>query len=324
MSKTHHGHRFVETPLRGFTLIELLVVITIIGVLIGLLLPAIQAAREASRRASCGNNLRQLGLALHNYAAKNNGELPPGARLHTQESQAGLSWRVLILPELEEQSLYDQIYPTANGGASNWSAQSTALPLLLCPSTPPPTGNSLTLQVSHYSGVSGAGRPDGANVNRFRIPLEQITCGDIYLDGAFFPVGPKIKAKRPARLKKITDGTSQTLALGERLYMFRDWMTGAEWLGTPMAVLCNGGSNNIVYPINANHDQFGYFRGDNFAPSGAAKTLRLNELMFGSLHPGGAQFCYADGHVLLLRDELDITVFQDLSTIAGQELATAP
>src|SRR5271166_372859 len=92
----------------GFTLIELLVVIAIIAMLIALLLPAVQAAREAARRAQCTNNLKQIALAMHNYASANNC-FPPAAT-YTRDGKPLLSWRVLILPYLEQASLYNQFH----------------------------------------------------------------------------------------------------------------------------------------------------------------------------------------------------------------------
>ncbi|MBN2578569.1 MAG: DUF1559 domain-containing protein [Pirellulales bacterium] len=98
---------------RGFTLVELLVVIAIIGILIALLLPAIQAAREAARRASCSNNLKQIGIALHTYATLHNNKFPPSAALQVTPSASkdvrGFSWLVHILPQLEYQPLYDRL-----------------------------------------------------------------------------------------------------------------------------------------------------------------------------------------------------------------------
>ena len=96
--------------------------ITIIGILLGLLLPAMQAAREASRRSQCTNNLRQLGIAIQNYHGQFK-RFPPGAHMHKQEQQNSISWRVMILPFMEETTLYDQIRPKTDGGATNWAAQ---------------------------------------------------------------------------------------------------------------------------------------------------------------------------------------------------------
>lgn len=289
----------------GFTLVELLVVITIIGVLLGLLLPAVQAAREASRRSRCANNLHQMGVAIQNYHAQH-GSFPSGANLHVLEWQPSISWRVMILPYLEETTVYEQIHPTADGGADDWTARSQEIGTLICPSAPPPIQGAA--HISHYSGVSGAGRSD------HRITLEHDSCGDIYTDGVFYP-------NSHTRIAKIEDGTANTLAIGERTYIFRDWMSGAEWVDTPPSQICTGAASNVRYPINADVNQFGYYVGDGDAPASANLSLLLNDLFFGSNHPGGAQFCMADGSVHMLHDTIDFTVFGDLSTIAGSETA---
>jgi prepilin-type N-terminal cleavage/methylation domain-containing protein/prepilin-type processing-associated H-X9-DG protein len=298
--------RAVAQVPRGFTLVELLVVVAIIGILLGLLLPAVQAARETARRNRCSNNLRQLGIALQNYTGQH-GRFPTGAPLRPIEFQPSISWRVQILPQLEENSIYDQIQPTKDGGATNWGAQTQALEVFLCPSAEPLPESNLVLKFSHYSGVSGAGRAQQ------RIDLEDESCGDIYTDGMFFP-------RSKVTFAKIEDGTSHTLALGERTYIFRDWMWGAEWYGTPPELICNAASSNVRYPINADLAQFGYYVHDPNAPSGATKTMVLNDLFFGSDHSGGAQFCMADGSVHLLPETIDFTTFGDLATIAGGEV----
>jgi prepilin-type processing-associated H-X9-DG protein len=287
-------------------LVELLVVITIIGVLLGLLLPAVQAAREASRRSRCANNLHQVGIALQSYHAQH-GSFPPGAHLHALEWQPSISWRVMILPFLEESVAYERIHPTPDGGATDWTSRSLMIDAYLCPSAPPPSGTPNAAPVSHYSAVSGPGRNDS------RIALESDQCGDIYTDGVFFP-------NSHTRIAKIEDGTSNTLAIGERTYIFRDWMTGAYWVDTPPTQICTGASSNIRYPINADVNQFGYYVGDGSAPANAKFSMLLNDLFFGSYHPGGAQFCMADGSVHMLADSIDFTVFGDLATIAGGEV----
>ena len=96
-------------------------------------------------------------------------------------------------------------------------------------------------------------------------------------------------------------------------------MVGAAWLGTPPLLICTGASSNVRYPINADLQQFGYYVADPNAPTGAAKTMVLNDLFFGSFHNGGANFCLADGSVHMVQDNIDFTVFEDLSTINGGE-----
>jgi len=299
-----------RTPRRNggtaFTLVELLVVIAIIGVLVALVLPAIQAAREAGRRNGCANNFHQLGVAILDYEGDHR-RFPPGARLHDSKDLPSISWRVMILPHIEAATVYEQINPTPDGGAASWDAQGVLIPTYVCPSAPPQSDSPLFLKESNYSGVAGAVRD-----NEY-IDLEDVLCGDLCTNGVFFP-GSR------TRISKIEDGTSNTLAIGERNYTFRDWMTGASWRGIPPTRICNNPGSNVRYPINADKGYWGYFVGDSNAPIGTPKTMLLNDLHFGSDHPGGAQFCFADGSVHMFSDDIDITVFEDLATIAGHEV----
>ena len=314
---TSEKHNRFSRPLHGFTLVELLVVIAIIGVLVGLLLPAIQAAREASRRTGCKNNLKQIGLGLLNYESSNKA-FPPAARLLPQEFNPSVSWRVLILPYLEQTPAYQQIGPQPDGSATNWSAQTHAIDGYSCPSLPAPTSNGSLLVQSHYAAISGAYRGNE------RIDLEHAACGDIYTNGIFSPISkqfpsiPRISSN-PTKLKQITDGQSHTLAVGERMYIFRDWMDGAVYMGQPPMMICTEAAKNIRFRINADQYTFGYYVGDPEAPAGAPKTMLLNDLFFASKHPGGAQFCFADGSVQFLREDIDFDLFQNLATKAGGE-----
>jgi prepilin-type processing-associated H-X9-DG protein len=123
----------------------------------------------------------------------------------------------------------------------------------------------------------------------------------------------------PTSIRKITDGTSKTLAVGERTYVpLEDWMTGIM-CGLP-SMICTEAAKNIFHPINSNPAQIGYSRRDPDAPTGGA-TLPLNHLFFGSHHPGGAQFCFADGSVHMMSDnKLDINLFKDLASRDGGEI----
>jgi prepilin-type N-terminal cleavage/methylation domain-containing protein len=294
---------------RGFSLIELLAVVAIISILLGLLLPAVLSARESARRGSCANNLRQIGIALQNYHDQND-RFPPGSRLRNVDRQPGISWRVLILPQIDEPALYEDIHPTDNGGAANWAAERSVVATYICPSAPRQADSGITLKESNYSGVSGAAR------NNDWLDLEDVFCGDVYTSGMFFH-------ESRTTIAKIEDGTSRTLAIGERQYIFRPWMAGATWFGTPPTRICNAPTSNVRYPINADKHQFGYFVGDTDAPSNAQLTMLLNDLYFGSYHVGGAQFCRADSSVQMIADAIDFTVFEDLSTIAGGEVSLA-
>lgn len=299
----------------GFTLVELLVVIAIVGVMLGLLLPAVQAAREAARRSQCNNNLKQMGLAIQNYHSQH-GSFPPGALKHEQEDKVGLSWRVLVLPFLELSNIYDQINPLPTGGGNNLSAQGQIIEVYHCPTAERPPDDPGILKFANYAGVSGANDvadPNTSNVKGDILNLEDNICGDLDINGIFFP-----ESYVDTRL--ITDGTSNTLAIGERLYSFRDWLSGLTWWGTPpTGGMCTGAAKNIHYPINADHFQFGFYKFDWQAPAGAPRTMLLNELPFASEHIAGANFCFADGSVHLVNDSIDFTVLQALATRNGEE-----
>ena len=150
---------------RGFTLIELLVVIAIIGVLIALLLPAVQAAREAARRSQCTNNLKQLGLAVHNYIDRN--QVLPASSYGNEGPGTELlcSWVASILPGLEQQPLFNSMNLSFSGNQpANWTANSTKIGTLICPSEPnskgPGAGNSppyVWAPISYGGNLGGPG-----------------------------------------------------------------------------------------------------------------------------------------------------------------------
>lgn len=300
------GRQFPGTCQRhGFTLVELLVVISIIGVLIGLLLPAIQAAREASRRTRCSNNLRQQGLALQNYHGTYQ-HFPAGGLMHpTQQGMNGVSWRVLILPYLEQTALYAIGGPDTDGSAKSSAPQSQMPELFNCPSTELVYDD---LMVSNYWGVSGVLR-EGETIG-----VDKRPCGRAASNGILFPGSH-------TRIAEVEDGTSNTLALGERTYTFTAWMTGARWtVSGSDRLICSEASNNVVYPLNASHAEFGYYLGDNLRPPGTPNPMMRNDLFFGSVHPGGAHFAFADGSGHFLSEDLDLTIFQEMATSAGGEV----
>ena len=293
----------------GFTLVELLVVIAIIGVLIALLLPAIQAAREAARRSSCQNNLKQMALATTNYHDAKGG-YPPSGRLLASTSTISLGFHFEILPYIEQ------------GNVTNLAGDSTEVNQLqslrevfvnvyFCPSVDREEYNYTAGEwgVSTYYGVTGAGRKN------FVRDLENSHCGDLYTDGLVYP-------DATINMKDVTDGTSNTLLLGERIYELRSFFSGAWWAGSSVqnaTKICTYSAKNMRWPLGT-PEQLGYYVKDSLAPLGAPKTILFNDVHFGSRHSALVQFAYGDGHVANLSEDIDLDILKSLSTRNGEEV----
>src|SRR5690606_27940838 len=206
----------------GFTLIELLVVIAIIAVLIALLLPAVQQAREAARRTQCKNNLKQLGLALHNYHDVHN-SFPIGSRYGTgtYSNLSGCNWRTSILPYLEQGTAYDQMnfnghsfsgysaYPFSGG---NEFLSGLKMDVFLCPSSSldpfydsGSTINQHRSLMHHYVGLAGATPDPGGNTSRCVQNTRGIACNNGLLP-----------ANENRGIKDATDGTSNSILVAEQ------------------------------------------------------------------------------------------------------------
>ena len=310
---------------RGVTLVELLVVVTIVAVLVGLLLPAVQAAREAARRRQCSDHVRQLSLAALNHESAE-GALPSGAILPTDDEEPGVSWRVLLLPRVEEQAVYDVIDVQPQGYAAVRHPPGGPPSLYRCPSEPEPIPSELSGPASierlgsAYAGVAGSGAtPEGIG------DVQDDYFGPMYVDGAYFP-----DSRVP--LSSVTDGAAHTFGIGERRYFahWDTWTNGVDWSpgnlfdGVKVLNRVNMMSTkNVRFPPNADPARFGRFRWDAYwAPGG--ETRLSNDLYFGSHHPGGAHFGRIDGSVAFLADETDIALFRALASRNGGEVIGAP
>ncbi len=294
---------------RGFTLVELLVVIAIIGILVSLLLPAVQSAREAARRTECRSNLHQLGLALHMYHDVVR-KFPPGSLI----TNDGYSWgaSMMLLPYLEQQAAFESVRFISAGAAVELKALQaagqptpTAQPfkVFICPSDPmgfqellsgplgpyPNTGDCGRLYPGTYLGV--AGDKEGVNSS---LPINQcwFSNGIANGSGMFYDFSQ-------VRMSDVLDGTSHTLALGER-GIAKDF--GWGW------VLCGG----------QECEQYLSAQRGLFFPS-KATPYDETVLHFWSWHPGGALFLFVDGSVHFLDVSIDYNVFRALSTRAGGE-----
>ena len=199
---------------RGFTLVELLVVIAIIGTLVALLLPAIQAAREAARKASCRNNLRQIGVAMHNYESAT-GKLPPGYQFvqGNQGNALGYSWTTMLLPFMELQNLYDAfdfkkpIYDNINAAVREQHIES-----LLCPTDDVSPTGFVEMGDERYAMacyVANFGAPD---LDEDQEQINPAPTDPFQRPG---PWGPFYRNSE-TELRHITDGLSHTLMVGER------------------------------------------------------------------------------------------------------------
>ena len=280
---------------RGFTLIELLVVIAIIAVLIALLLPAVQQAREAARRTQCRNNLHQLGLALHNYHdahnvfpfssiwEKNYGCPPSGYCYHF------VGWGLFLLPYIDEAALYNAFnFDVASGNNGNEPANITVcqsgLAQYCCPSDP------LGLRDGLY-GSTNYGNCTGK-------------VGSLGGDG-----GGVMFDESAIAMLDIRDGTSNTIAMGEMVSPSVPGETAypRRWYRARY----NQGQRNTAAPINS----FPRVCLPWGTPSGC-----LAAYDFGSLHEGGAFFLFCDGSVKFLSENIDMKIYQALSTRAGDEV----
>ena len=273
----------------GFTLVELLVVITIIGILIALLLPAVQAARETARRMKCTNNLKQIGLALHNY--HNTFEsLPPGAVLYRTLDAGGQptgpvvrgrsewGWAALILAYLEQKPLYDQLgvkkyrlQELVDDTAKHYLVQ-TPIDGYLCPSSKSEPLNSRR-KLNH--GSTSLDNPATSDYVGVRLPHN----GPVLPTAA--PGGWRLSA---VRFADITDGTSNVLAVGERCWRRKSGI----WAGA--------GSHNAG--LEGKHIGGHCYPGPN-------KDGPATEGDFHSEHPGGVNFLLCDGSVRFVSDFIE-------------------
>ena len=289
----------VHLPLRqGFTLVELLVVIAIIGVLIGLLLPAVQSAREAARLTSCKNNLKQFGVAMHNYETARR-HLPTGYEYTYAASgnTRGFSWGTLLLPLIEETALYDLFdFTQPLYGPANQAARETHLKVFLCPTDP----------------VS----PDGyvqMGPDRFAMSCYAANFGPPDLDATQEQRDGVFSRNSKTRLAEITDGLSKTLMLGERQNgPFRDGASHGNHFEYETA-WC-GAIRDHDDPTD-DHGHMVLFQTGHTPNSPQSDDRDVS-----AAHDGLALFLMCDGSVRPINQEIDPTTYTHLGTRAGGEV----
>ncbi len=288
---------------RAFTLIELLVVIAIIAVLIALLLPAVQQAREAARRSQCINNLKQHGLALHNYHDTYNvfspGWIGAQANAAHMEGPSGFAWGAHTLPYIDQATLYSQInFNVSLLDPSNDVARKTVIGVFRCPSDPSsetwqlgeegnPTNILATLPTANYVGSFGT---EGA---------EDICVGGLFpaaqcAGDGMFSHNSKI------RMADISDGTSHTILLGEH----KSDRT-LNWHSTWVGMVPGGEEATARFLAASDH-----------TPN--SPELHIDD--FSSWHTGGVHLLFGDGRVRFLTQSVDLGVFRAITTRAGSEV----
>lgn len=285
---------------RGFTLVELLVVIAIIGVMVGLLLPAVQAAREAARRMACSNNLKQIGLALHNYHDTFK-KLPPSSFNANK-----LGWTVHILPMIEQSTLFEQFNMNLlyNQGTNN-DLGLRRVPSYLCPSVKSPLSslanggesiNGVATVTTSYYGTMG---PRGVNPQtNVAYPFTVVGAHGGFSSTGFF------RQNEQTRLADVLDGLTNTFAIGEISWedrrgnrtRYRTWSRGHnqnDW---------SASAKNISQQINADY------------------TTEFNNMSFGSNHPGGCHFVMGDASVQFVSQSINFGLLLSQASISGGEV----
>ena len=335
---------------QGFTLVELLVVIAIIGILVALLLPAVQAAREAARRMSCSNNLKQIGLALHNYHDTYKifpyGEgAEPSAGTRAANSLGGRwngpNWRVHILPFIEQAPIYDQLsfshtfdacrpgFNNATAGGPNGVLSGYRVPVYRCPSSslpvdgrnvsPSPTNNNAhNAQLIDYVGIQGAAPIGNRNSGVFRT-FDQCSAQTGY--GGIYCQNGILVPNKPYKMADVTDGTSSTLIVseqsgpivdqnGRRRRDIRSNYYGG-WSGHTRGDVPRWGWGGS--PWGSGTTAVRYRINLNSAPVGANSTWDANTILT-SDHPGGIQATRADGSTDFIAETVDQIMLHRLAS----------
>jgi len=292
-----------STKRSAFTLIELLVVIAIIGVLVGLLLPAVQQAREAARRASCRNNLKQMGLALHNYADQHN-RLPSSS---TSQIDFGVwspnptqyhlqSWATMILPFIDQAPLYNTINTLVSAvDPSNYGPASQRISIYRCPTFSGPDYSQSPL----YTRLA----PNFATRNYAAMGATNV--GNIWQkpDGCIY-------ARSSTRFADINDGTSNTIFL-------------VETREPNASVWIDGGVSSMVsrrYSESNAPSYAGTENSLNFKPYYVANGQGIDsDYGPSSMHPAGIMHLFGDGSVRFLSQNINANVYDALVTRAGGE-----
>ena len=315
---------------RGFTLIELLVVIAIIAILIALLLPAVQQAREAARRTQCKNNLKQIGLAMHNYHDVSL-SFPIGSNTG-QRNTFGVSYWAGLMPYFDQANMYSRL--SFDGNHPGWTARNTGIlngqaangvpfTMMLCPSSPLPTmrdtgGGNVTC-MPQYVGINGATN-DTATPSQFvQTPAQRgcCNCCASVTGGGITSRGGMLVTNNAIRIRDVTDGTSNTIMVGEQSNFIKSangtgqnqvngnhgWLMGTHGVGFTNRRAFN--LTTVRYPPNS----------VTLGIAGVGNNDGPNNGIF-SAHTGGVQVLLADGSCRFLSENIDMLTLRFLCSRA--------
>jgi prepilin-type N-terminal cleavage/methylation domain-containing protein len=316
----------------AFTLVELLVVIAIIGVLVALLLPAVQSARESARRSQCTNNLKNVTLAMHNYADTYRGTFPVG-----EYSCCWGTWLVALLPYIEQQPLYDQYKyfgsiqnatndnfaqvdaNTRYGGAMNTPVTKTQIKAYLCPTDPKTNTTPLRGGITSHNYVANHGN---TSLSRIATLGTTSTGQPNRFQGApFIFVGSTSASPQVVRLAEVADGLSTTLAFSETVKGQSNDLRGFSWW--------NGGAHFSTH-LTPNTNQPDVLEADIYCiptnklnpPCTAPTTANPSNIAARSRHPGGVMASMCDGTVKFISNNIYVDTWRGISTNNGGESLT--
>ena len=346
--KTAHFQRRRGQQRRGFTLVELLVVIAIISILVSLLLPAVQNARESARRTQCKNNLKQIGLALHEYHETFSsfpigamwGPTPDGNLIDPEVR--GASFFVAILPWLDQKNLYNKLDRDGAAGVAGVSHSANTngplldgmyLPIYVCPSsslTEAAVGQPVSMMTGNYIGISGAAFRNGSATSDAEL-VGGCTGPNA---GAILAHSGILVENDSVAMREIQDGSSNTMMVAEQSsvtvpvtqvvngqpqIVLRDFPTlqssyfGSIWGGTtlPRPLQTGGPVPSCHFVYNITTVRFGVNM--NGATTAATVTSGGGHTPIMSAHPGGANVAFADGGVRFLQENMSFDVLMNLA-----------